>query len=206
MPFGISETALALGIGSAGAGILGSIFGSRPKETKSSSTSTVTTPDSLQPLQGGITSDLMRRLLDPSAGIAPLRAGARNAVNDTFSGVDQGLRDRLLSGGAGGSSGKFGLATAKSSLARGSALSALEPQFAGLQLSQGNNNLSLAQQFLRAGQGTSTSGTNVQPGNMTGNALGSAGGSLGNLSTLFSLSQLLGPGGGGGGYAAGYGF
>lgn len=157
-------------------------------KTTSTSSSTPTTPDYLQPLQGDITSQLQKRLMDPSAGVAPLRAGARNAVNDNFDGADQGLRDRLLAGGAGGSSGKFGLATAKTNLSRISSLSSLEPQFAGLTLNQGNNNMSLAQQFLRSGQGRSGTGTQVQdPG------IGGA------LTSLASLMFLGGGGGGGGG-------
>lgn len=167
----------------------GAIAGFFPKTSSTSGTQTMTrtTPDALQPLQGDILEQLRRRMQDPSAGIAPLRTAARNNVNANYAGFDQALRDRYAT--SGGESGKLGTATRQGELSRISSLSSIEPQFAGMILDQGNNNLSLAQRFLQAGQGSNVNSTGKTS---SGGGIGGAvSGGLQTLATLFTLNKRL---------------
>jgi hypothetical protein len=185
----------ALPLIAAGVGAVGSGLASRAKTSTAAGTSTVTTPGELQPLQGDILEQLRRRLSDPSAGVAPIRAAGRTRINSAFSGADQALRDKFLT--SGGASGKYGMGARKTENARAGALSGFEGDLASLILGRDDNTLSLSERLLQQGQGRSTTGTETQPGNVAGATLGSLGSSLGTLATLTTLNKLLSGAGGG---------
>jgi hypothetical protein len=192
MPF----LAPALPLIAAGVGAAASGLSSRAKTQNTTANTTVTTPGELQPLQGGILEQLMKRLSDPSAGIQPIRAAGRNRINQGFSGVDQALRDKFLSSGVGGKSGKYGAGARATENARQGAFAGFEGDLAKLQLDREDNTLSLSQRLLGQGQGRSSTGTDTTPGNVAGATLGSLGSSLGTLATLTTLNKLLTGGGG----------
>jgi hypothetical protein len=54
---------------------------------------------------------------------------------------------------------------------------------------------SLGEDLLNANKGTSTNSTTTGPNTMAGNAFGSLGGSMSNLSTLMMMQNMLGGGG-----------
>lgn len=194
MPF-LAGAGPLLGLLGAGVGAVGSGLASRAKTSTAAGTQTVTTPGELQPLQGDILEQLRKRMADPSQGTDAIRLAGRNRINQTFSGVDQALRDKFLT--AGGASGKYGQAARGVEVGRGQALSGLEGDIASLIFGREDNTLNLSERLLASGQGRSTTGSETTPGNVAGATLGSLGSSLSTLSTLTTLNKLLSGAGGG---------
>lgn len=198
-------TAAILGLTAAGS-LAGGLL-NRPKTTTQNSSMTRTTPTYLAPLEGGLLQQLTQRMSDPTAGTESIRLAGRNAINQNYAGADQALRDKLLATGD-GTSGKYGTAQRNLESSRASSLSGFEGDIASLILGQQNNTLSLAERLLQQGQGTNTTGSSTDPGNIAGGAVQ---GGLGVLSSLLTLNQFLkkpaaaAPSyttlGGGGGYA-----
>jgi hypothetical protein len=200
-------------LASAGLGAVGSFLSNKPKTTKTTQESSGTSsssgagssvrtlPGELKPLQGGLIDQLMASLQDPSAGTSGIRLAGRNAINQSYAGADQALRDKFLS--SNGTSGKYGTAQRKLEGSRAGSLGGFEGDMASLVLGQRNNNMSLIERLLQQSGGVDTtnssdssqsskgSGTNTSPDNSMGAMLGSAGNSLSSLTTLMTLNKLL---------------
>lgn len=193
--------------GAAGASAIGGLLSGRKKARTSKfertdiTSGTATRTRTLRPEQEksiGWLTDIGRRLLtDPSAGLEPLKIGARAAVNRRYAGAPQALADRMLRHGQ--KSGKFGTAMRHTELARLGELSDLEPEFARMILEQQEKGVGIAQRLLSEDFGgtVTTSGTDrsygtgVAPGSAAGSAVGSGAAGLGSIATLMTLTKLL---------------
>ena len=197
---------IAAGVGALGSALGGWLGGRKKARTSSfdrtSATSgTTTRTRTLRPEQEesmGWLRDIMEKLLtDPSAGLEPLKIGARGAVNRRYAGAPQSLADRML--GHGQKSGKFGTAMRQIELSRLGELSDLEPEFARMILEQQEKGVGIAQRLLSEDFGgtVTTSGTDrsygtgVAPGSATGGAFSTGGAAMGQIATLMMLNQML---------------
>lgn len=191
--------------GSVASGILGNRKSARTTESasKTASSSVNRSRRVLRPEQEGLVGPVSgyanRLLTDPAAGLEPIRAGMRNTVNSSFSGVDAGLRDKMLASG-GSASGKYGKAVLGADLARRGALAGVDTDVAQMILQQQNQGASLAERLLSvpfeqevSGSNTGTmAGTGTLPGSMLAGGMNSG---LDAITTLFMLDKMLKGGG-----------
>lgn len=207
---GGAATALGGGLlgGNVAAGVLGGRKSARTgtfdRTTTRSGTSTRTR--TLRPEQEesiGWLRDIASKLLtDPSAGLEPLKVGARGAVNRRYAGAPQSLADKMLTHGQ--KSGKFGRGMRMMEMGRLGELSALEPEFARMILEQQEQGVGIAERLLSQDFGgtVTTSGTDRSygtetfPGSMLGSGIGH--GVEGLMSLLMINRMLQGSGSGGG--------
>ena len=179
----------------------------REFDNYSTNYSTTTRTRTLRPEQEAGMSLLDRRmhvlLNDPEAGLAPLRAGRRNQVNQRYAGMPQMLADRMLSHGQ--KSGKFGRATREMEMARFGEMADVDNWFAQLILEQKDKGVGIAERLLGQDFGGTVStrgssrswGTGVAPGSATGSAVS---GGTEALTTLMMIDKMMqGPGGSTGG-------
>src|SRR5690242_277474 len=80
-------------------------------------------------LQGPLFDYIRSLMLDPTKAVAPFQAGARNNVNENYSGLSDSLRNQFLSTG-GGKSGKYGMAATAGTISRLRDLSNVDTGFA----------------------------------------------------------------------------
>lgn len=146
-------------------------------------------------------------MLNPRQFTDPLRVGARQNVNDAYSGVNANLASKFL-GYGGGKSGKFARGVRGAELGRLSGLGDVENTFANLNLQQMAQGQSVVERLLALSRGTTTEseGENMFPGNATGAGIDSG---LQTATFLYGLNQMLKGGGApkppaGGGYDPGY--
>ncbi len=186
MPFPL----LAIGAMSAGSAIA-SALANRKKKTKQTSTQT-TTPTfdpAVSPLLGEAGNLARTQMLNPRQFTDPLRVGARQNINNSYSGVGDALAQKFL-GYGGGASGKHARAVRGSELSRLGALGGLESDFANLNLQQMAQGQSASERLLALARGGTTTGESETeiPGNMLGAGIGSG---LETASFLYGLNNML---------------
>jgi hypothetical protein len=90
-------------------------------QSTDTSSGTSSTARNLTPYQDQLQSPLFKQITDlmsnPQGYLAPARSQARNAVNSTYSGLADTLRQKFLATG-GGTSGKFGMGLQQGELSR----------------------------------------------------------------------------------------
>lgn len=134
-----------------------------------SNTGTSTTQQNLTPfqqqLQGPLFNLVNTAMTNPASLTAPAENTAVNQVNDNFSGLAKSLRSQFLQTG-GGTSGKYGLATASGDISRLSNISGVQNSFANTNATLPLNVASslamplLAQNFGSTSTGTSNGSNN----------------------------------------------
>lgn len=137
-------------------------------------------------------------MTNPAATLEPIRQARRGAVNESFSGVEDGLAEKLLAFG-GGKSGKFGTALRQAEMARLGGLAGVDADMTQLILDQQREGSSLAERLLgmtfESETSDSRTGSSASSGVAPGSSLASgiAGGASGisSLMTLLQLDKLL---------------
>jgi hypothetical protein len=173
------------------ASALSSALSSRSKKQTSKS-KTVTTPTfdpSVAPLLGEAGDIARKQMLNPQMYTDPLRVGARQKINDSYSGVNKSLASKYL-GYGGGQSGKFASGVRGADLSRLSALGGLESDFANLNLQQMMQGQGAVERLLQIGRGTTSTseGETTIPGDPVGAGIGSG---LQTATMLFGLNSML---------------
>jgi hypothetical protein len=169
-----------------GASILGSFLSGRPKTT------TQTTTPTWSPGQ----TDLLNQLQNYSSNqmnntdpmFAQMQRNASDAINRRYAIMPSQISRQMASRGY-GSSGSFGNTMYQSAQAQSGAQSDLQTQIMQMIMNQRNQGASLSQQLLNATRGSTSTGTS--PDMSSSNALLSGGNAMSNLSTLFTLNNIM---------------
>lgn len=179
MPF------LAPAIIGTGSSILGSIFGNKPQQQ--TSTTTPTLSPQMQQVMDQLLAYQQTTMANPESGLAPIKTAAQERINRNYAGAPDRIQSQLSRRGY-GSSGKLpaGLYGLESS--RMGDLGDIEGKFAQIGSDRSMQAASIVQNILGSMRGSTTTGT--MPGN-PGAGLSAAGTSLGNLSSLMMLQQML---------------
>ena len=177
-----------------GGSALGGLLTNRGRTSTSTSTSTSTPTFSpeFSPLIGQLTGGVLDQMRNPAAGMEPIRLATRDRVNRTYGAAPEAIAAKTMTGG--GRSGKFGRGIAMSEAGRLGSLADVEAKFAELVLQRQASGQDLATRLLALGRGQTTEGTGTQtnPGDMLGGAVG---GGLETASYLMALNQMLKGGG-----------
>lgn len=181
---------LAIGALSAGSALASALTNRKRKQKQTSTTTSTPTFDpAVSPLLPELSDFYRKQFLNPTAAIEPLRVGARQKVNDAFSGSTDSLAQKFL-GYGGGKSGKFSRAVRGNEMSRLQTLGGLESDFAQMALQQQQLGLSGADRLLQIARGTTQTGESETeiPGNMLGGGLGSG---LETATFLYGLNNLM---------------
>lgn len=143
--------------------VANNLYNDGRRETQSGETTRVLTPEQLA-AQSQITQLIHALATNPEQFLAPARNGARNDVNENYTGVADSLREQFLANPGGGGSGKYGTAALQSDLARRRDLSKVDTEFAVQKSQLPVTAAQLSQQLLSMNMGTRSTGTGTTEG------------------------------------------
>jgi hypothetical protein len=191
MPMGIPAALLISSAIAGGSSVAGAALSNRKKE--STSTSTPTLSPELQQVFDKLLADAGGMATDPMKGLAPLKTNAMEQVNRNYAGSADRISTSLAKRGYSGS-GKAPGAFVNLETSRLSDQSGIESAFAKMGADRQIQGMGMTGDLLSRMTGQTSTGT--MPGNVAGSALSAGGSSLGSLSALMILSQMLKGGGG----------
>jgi len=137
---------------------------------------TGTTTKNLTPFQsiltGPLSSTIMQLMTNPQGFVAPFKAAARDATNNTYAGLGDTLRQQFMGTTGGGQSGKFGMALAGGNLQRLSDLAKSDNSFDQTAAELPLSGAQLAEQMLGQNFGQTTTGSSTATGTGTSDTTG----------------------------------
>ncbi len=186
----IGPAMLISGLIGGGASIAGSALSGKQKTQTQTSTSTPTYSPEMQALQKRLLDYSGGMMSNPSAGLEPMKTASSDRINRRYSAMPGKISQNMASRGY-GSSGSFGNTMYQSEQARSGEMSDLDSLMTQLALGRQDQGATIGQNLLRMGQGTTSTGTGTQPGNMAANGLMSAGNGMENIATLLMMNKIL---------------
>ena len=186
MAIGLPAAMLISSVIAGGAGVAGSVLSNRKK---TSETTPLLTPQ-MQTLLDQLLGQSQGMMQDPARGLAPIRRNAMDLINQRYAGSADRISTNLAKRGY-LSSGKLPGSFVGLERSRLGDLSGLESTFSTLAADRMNQGTALAERILSSQTGRSATGT----GDALGSGLSAAGSSLGSLTSLMVLSNLLKGGG-----------